>query len=135
MLIGNICTVDYLIGKSLNELLTDHTKWSQKTFSDDTVRGPLGPLKHLVKEASEAIEAWCEYLRNLAATDVDSIKLKEEEFHVELADCLLLIMDATRRAGLTFAQLIEVAKAKMVVNKSREWNVTSPIEPAEHKRS
>ena len=31
-------------------------EWSQKTFGLDSERGPLGPLKHLEKEAREGQE-------------------------------------------------------------------------------
>ena len=31
-------------------------EWSRATFGSDTERGPLGPLKHLEKEAKEAQE-------------------------------------------------------------------------------
>jgi len=85
----------------LSALYSDHAAWSQVTFGTDTERGPLGPLKHLEKEAREA---------------------QQEPFNAyEHADCLLLVLDASRRSGLTLQALIHAAEQKLVVNKQREW--------------
>jgi len=85
----------------LSALYSDHAAWSQVTFGTDTERGPLGPLKHLEKEAREA---------------------QQEPFNAyEHADCLLLVLDASRRSGLTLQALIHAAEQKLAVNKQREW--------------
>ncbi len=93
------------------DLIREHAEWSQATFGADDVRGPIGPLKHLEKEAREA---------QVAAVIADPIdrytKLREE-----LADCFLLILDAARRFKVKPTQLVEAAQAKLTVNKMREW--------------
>lgn len=93
------------------DLIRGHAEWSQKTFGADDVRGPIGPLKHLEKEAREA---------QAAAMLVEPIdggaRLRDE-----LADCFLLILDAARRANVKPMQLVEAAQAKLAVNKLREW--------------
>ncbi len=100
----------------LTDLLDDQAKWSQATFGTDAERGPLGPLKHLSKEALEAAER---------PTDI-----------VEYADCFLLLADAIRRGGFTLPQVLQAAKAKMIINKDpsqRTWpKPTSPTEPVFH---
>ncbi len=89
--------------------------WSQATFGTDAERGPLGPLKHLAKEAVEA---------QANPTDLS-----------EFVDCLFLTFDATRRAGFTFEQLRDAAWAKLEVNKARKWSVpTKGDEAVEHVR-
>ena len=87
-----------------SDLVADQSKWSQATFGSDSERGPMGPLKHLEKEARECQEA------------VGTPELREE-----LAKCLLLLLDASRRAGIKPTQLVEAAQAKMVKNKQRTW--------------
>ena len=100
---------------NIHEFWKQHSEWSQATFGLDSERGPIGPLKHLAKEAVEAQED---------TTDIE-----------EFADCLFLICDATRRAGFTWDQLISAAFKKLEKNKSRTWQ--KPVnsdEPVEHVR-
>ncbi len=102
------------LGIALADLVENQSQWSQATFGTDIERGPLGALKHLEKEAREAQEN---------STDP-----------MEYADCLLLILDASRRAGIKPMQLIEHAQKKMAVNRSRHWPQTAADEPTEHNR-
>lgn len=99
------------------DLVADQAKWSQATFGEDTERGPMGPLKHLEKEARECQDA------------VGTPHLTEE-----LADCLLLLLDASRRAGLKPLELVKAAQEKMQTNKSRTWPKPTSHEPVEHVR-
>ena len=103
-----------LLGSELNDLATLHAEWSQMTFGADINRGPEFALKHLEKEAKEAREH---------PDDVE-----------EFADCLLLILDASRRAGITPLKLIQAAKVKLDVNRSRTWNDLGTDEPVAHVR-
>jgi len=93
-------TSNYTIG----EFASMQQAWSEKTFGPNDVRGPIGPLKHLEKEAKEAQDA------------VGSDELLEE-----LADCLFLIVDATWRSGFWTTDLLNAAVAKLDKNKDREW--------------
>lgn len=103
------------LGVRLASLARDQAEWSQATFGIDEVKGPLGCLKHLEKEAREA-----------QADPTD---------RMEYADCLLLILDASRRAGMRPIDLLEMARQKMVINRQRKWNPTGTDEPTEHERS
>jgi hypothetical protein len=60
-------------------------EWSAVTFGDAVMRGPVGALRHLVKEIDEEVR-----------TEKDHEKLK-----VEIADMLFLILDAAWRAGVS----------------------------------
>jgi ParB family chromosome partitioning protein len=102
-------------GRAFTALCEDHAAWSRETFGCDLARGPIGPLRHLEKEAREAYEN---------PTDM-----------VEYADCLLLILDASRRAGLTPLRLVEIAAEKLKVVKRRVYPPAAPDEPAEHDRT
>lgn len=91
--------------------------WSEATFGTNAQRGPVGPLKHLLKEVNEAIE-------------------KPDDIE-EYADCVFLIFDACRRAGFSFHQLVHAIRAKLAVNRVRKWppiSEQSATEPAEHVR-
>lgn len=103
------------LGTQLDRLAYDQAEWSRATFGSDQEKGPLGALKHLEKEAREA-----------QASPDD---------HSEYADCFLLVLDASRRAGLGPLQLIAEARKKMAVNRTREWvRPADPDQPVEHKR-
>jgi ParB family transcriptional regulator, chromosome partitioning protein len=102
--------------KTLELFWKEQADWSQATFGLDSERGPIGPLKHLAKEAVEA--------------------QKDPTDLMEFVDCLFLTFDATRRAGFTYEQLLEGAWRKLEINKARQW--TKPAkgdEPVEHDRS
>lgn len=106
---------DLELGELLRTLAADQSEWSQATFGTDAERGPIGTLKHLEKEAREAMNA---------PHDAE-----------EYADCLLLVLDASRRAGMTVADLLRSAHAKMRINKLRKWPKNpDPTRPTEHIR-
>ncbi|HCM8998196.1 TPA: DUF550 domain-containing protein, partial [Salmonella enterica subsp. enterica serovar Dublin] len=76
----------------------EHAEWSDKTFGDV---GPVGPLKHLSKEALET------------AAEPDDLS--------EWADMQFLLWDAQRRAGISDEQITLAMVEKLAVNKKREW--------------
>jgi NTP pyrophosphatase (non-canonical NTP hydrolase) len=106
------------LGKSLSDLIKDQGAWSQATFGTDSERGPIGALKHLGKETIEAQLAW---------TMVEICEFKEE-----MADCLILLLDASRRGGISFQELVDEAAKKMTINKERQWPKPTSDEPVEH---
>lgn len=108
-----------ILGAALSELAKDQSEWSQATFGKDSDRGPIGALRHLAKEAEEAI---------------DAIPYGYQSLRTELADCLLLILDAARRSGVLPIALIAAAQAKMVVNRERTWPKPVDDMPVEHTR-
>lgn len=87
----------------------EHATWSQATFGDV---GPVGPLKHLSKEALEA-----------AAEPSDL---------TEWADMQFLLWDAQRRAGISDEQITLAMVEKLAVNKQREWPEPKEGEPRLH---
>ena len=86
-----------------------HAEWSDRQFGNV---GPVGPLKHLAKEANEAAEA------------PDDIS--------EFADIIMLVWDATRRAGITDEQLAVAVAEKLERNKRRQWGSVKDGEPCHH---
>ena len=106
----------------------EQAEWSRATFGSDTERGPLGPLKHLEKEAREAqkeIVPRSEYCQ----------EYYKDNLKIELADCLFLTLDAARRAGMTLDELLDTAFQKLEINKQRKWSKPTSDEPVEHIRS
>ncbi len=86
-----------------------HAEWSRSTFGNV---GPIGPLKHLSKEALES------------AAQPDDIS--------EWADMQFLLWDAQRRAGITDEQITQAMIEKLSVNKKREWPEPKDGEPRLH---
>lgn len=87
----------------------EHAEFSDKTFGDV---GPVGPLKHLSKEALEA------------AAEPDDLS--------EWADMQFLLWDAQRRAGITDEQVTQAMVDKLKVNKQREWPEPKDGKPRLH---
>ena len=87
----------------------EHATWSQATFGDV---GPVGPLKHLSKEALQA------------ATEPGDLS--------EWADMQFLLWDAQRRAGITDEQITLAMVEKLAVNKKRQWPEPKDGEPRLH---
>lgn len=103
------------LGLRMRKFWNDHADWSRSTFGSDETRGPLGPLKHLAKEAVEAQE--------------------HPHDRSEYADCFLLICDAARREGMTLDDLLEEAEKKLAICKTRKWQTGVPEgEAVEHVR-
>ena len=92
-----------------DQVRSEHAEWSQATFGNV---GPVGPLKHLSKEALEA------------AAEPGDLS--------EWADMQLLLWDAQRRAGITDEQITQAMIEKLVVNKQREWPEPKDGEPRLH---
>lgn len=102
--------------RMLRSLWSSQAEWSQRKFGSDDVRGPIGALKHLQKEADEA--------------------MKIPHDPVEFSDCLLLVFDSSRRAGMSFDKLIRTACEKHEINKTRNYPKPDPAtdDPVEHVR-
>ncbi|MCF0046693.1 DUF550 domain-containing protein [Enterobacter hormaechei] len=86
-----------------------HADWSQATFGDV---GPVGPLKHLSKEALEAAE-------------------KPDDLS-EWADMQFLLWDAQRRAGISDGEITAALEEKLKVNMARQWPEPKDGEPRLH---
>ncbi|MDF7567048.1 DUF550 domain-containing protein [Escherichia coli] len=87
----------------------EHAEWSDKTFGDV---GPVGPLKHLSKEALEA------------AAEPDDLS--------EWADMQFLLWDAQRRAGISDAEITAAMEDKLKINMERQWPEPKDGEPRLH---
>lgn len=109
--IGSVQNYIAHLEKSLerDQVRREHAEWSQATFGNV---GPIGPLKHLSKEALEA------------AAEPDDLS--------EWADMQFLIWDAQRRAGITDDQITQAMIDKLAVNKNREWPEPKDGEPRLH---
>jgi len=106
---------------ALGEFMNAQQSWSEKTFGPPEHRGPIGPLKHLAKEAVEASES-----------------VGTEHALEELADCLFLLCDATWRSGFWVNDLLKAAYEKLDKNKERtwpDWRTADANAPIEHVRS
>ncbi|WP_375374059.1 DUF550 domain-containing protein [Hafnia paralvei] len=87
----------------------EHAEWSDATFGNV---GPVGPLKHLSKEALEA------------AADPDDL--------LEWADMQFLLWDAQRRMGIPDDFITIAMIEKLEINKKRQWPEPKDGEPRLH---
>ncbi|HIF2615298.1 TPA: DUF550 domain-containing protein [Salmonella enterica] len=87
----------------------EHAEWSDATFGGV---GPVGPLKHLSKEALEA-----------AADPSEPL---------EWADMQFLLWDAQRRAGISDGEITAAMEEKLKVNMARQWPEPKDGEPRLH---
>ncbi|WP_449543626.1 DUF550 domain-containing protein [Enterobacter ludwigii] len=87
----------------------DHAKWSLSTFGDV---GPVGPLKHLSREALEA-----------AANPCDPF---------EWADMQFLLWNAQMRMGISDEFITWAMVEKLAINKARQWPEPKDGEPCLH---
>lgn len=107
--------------------------WSRNTFGPVSRRGPVGPLRHLMKELKDELLPLAESMPNrhlfgLAPADVDRL-LKE------YVDAIFLIMDAADRNGYTLTDIRRGLCEKLIENRARRWPPTSADQPVEHDRS
>ncbi|EAU4781815.1 DUF550 domain-containing protein [Salmonella enterica subsp. enterica serovar Give] len=86
-----------------------HAEWSDSTFGNV---GPVGPLKHLSKEALEA------------AAEPGDLS--------EWADMQFLLWDAQRRAGISDGEITVAMEEKLKVNMARQWPEPKDGEPRLH---
>lgn len=102
--------VKVIAGVFARELVRrEHAIWSQATFGNV---GPVGPLKHLSKEAIEA------------AAEPGDLS--------EWADMQFLLWDAQRRAGISDEQINLAMVEKLALNKQRQWPEPKDGEPRLH---
>ena len=107
-------------GTLFTRLASRQQAFSEKTFGSSEIRGPLGPLKHLKKEADEVIH------------NIQQGKHDPSEY----ADLLILVLDASWRAGLNPRNLLDAAHEKMWENETRDWPPPRPGDDAvEHIRT
>ncbi|EIB0627996.1 DUF550 domain-containing protein [Salmonella enterica] len=91
------------------QIRREHAEWSDATFGDVV---PIGPLKHLSKEALET------------AAEPDDLS--------EWADMQFLLWDAQRHAGITDEQITQAMTEKLAINKTRQWPEPKDGEPRLH---
>lgn len=87
----------------------EHAEWSDATFGDV---GPVGPLKHLSKEALET------------AAEPGDLS--------EWADMQFLLWDAQRRAGISDGEITAAMEEKLELNMARQWPEPKDGEPRLH---
>ncbi|WP_407732789.1 DUF550 domain-containing protein [Pseudocitrobacter faecalis] len=95
--------------KLREQVRREHAEWSDATFGNV---GPIGPLKHLSKEALEA------------AAEPDDLS--------EWADMQFLLWDAQRRAGIGDGEITAAMEEKLKVNMARQWPEPKDGEPRMH---
>jgi len=104
---------------SMQDFLEEIMVWSNATFPESTT---TAKLKHLIKEVGEVIKE--------VENQVSSAQRRR--VREEFADVFILLLNALSSEGIHFGQLVEDAKAKMEINKTREWGTPDEHGVVEH---
>lgn len=107
----------------LQKLINEIGLWSELTFSH---QNSISKLHHLQKEVAELINAIGQ-----APSEPDK---KNEEVHLEFADCFILLLDAARKQGFTAQNILDAIVDKMDINKSKKWGKPDENGVMEHIR-
>ena len=110
-----------------HRIVKDVHQWSDQTFGRNRKHLPLPILYHLTKEVPEAI---------VAATFMNLYRepLWRDKLSLELADCLMLVVDAASHSGFTPDELLDAVERKLKINKNREWGKPDENGTVEHIR-
>lgn len=96
----------------LQKFQNDITEWANTTFGNN--RQPSSVIAHLAKEV---------------------IELSEQPYDIEeYADCFILLLNASKLAGVNVQQLLEAAESKMEINRHRKWGKPDENGVVEHLR-
>jgi NTP pyrophosphatase (non-canonical NTP hydrolase) len=104
-----------------HNLVDELAAWSNDTFGSH--RKAISPIYHLKKEVDELIE--------VMEKDPDNWRAIESE----LADCFLLIVDASKKHGLTSHGIISNGRGKFEIVKKRKWGTPDENGVVEHVRN
>lgn len=100
------------LGEYITRLAYEAGEWSDETFGKSYGRGPEACIAHLKKEILE---------------------LEKEPYdREEFADCMLLLMDAYRRAGGNIEDLFIATREKLEICKKRKWGKPDENGVVEH---
>jgi NTP pyrophosphatase (non-canonical NTP hydrolase) len=118
--VSHSCADGNSIEQGFASLADELSEWSESTFGK---RPASAPAYHLKKEVAELIEAFEKDPSNWRAIET------------ELADCFLLVVDASKKHGLTAAGIISNARGKFEVAKKRKWGKADANGVVEHIRT
>jgi hypothetical protein len=118
-------------------------EWQERQFGTAQDRGPLGPLRHLRKEAEEAAnqaiasksppgESLRPYLQPEEVLEGSQFWEPVTRLRGEIADCLFMLIESAWRSNLTIDDLMLLCWQKLTENKERKWPPPTAEEPVEH---
>ncbi len=87
----------------------DLIKWRRETFGKRLLSETVSKLKEEVRELDEAI------------------RLQDSEVEMEFADCFILLYVLAGDYGMKFQDIEESIKAKLAINKEREWHIVDGV--------
>ena len=108
----------------LEELMNQINEWSDKTFGEDHKGRRIPILYHLGDEVLEMINAVDAYHSVENNPDAHQA-LKDQanaQLQLELADCMILLLDFAKKIGLGSHELLSLISVKHSMNESRVWS-------------
>ena len=108
--------IEHVDINSLQKLLDDTAKWSQDTFN----KGKFCPSRtlsmghHLAQEVDELLDA-VEHQHKAPS------KHANQRMRNEFADCFMLLFNCATNEGFNIANIYDVVKEKLEINRKRIW--------------
>lgn len=97
-------------GAKIARTIHCHIEWSSKTFLKGTAQGALRHAKREIDEVIKELDNTPEFGWDL-----------NKNIATEYADILGCVFDSINRAGLTIDAVFVAYRAKLEINKKRQW--------------
>ncbi len=110
--IGLFILIKFERKRSIEDILKDYNKWASNQFPNSTAISSLIGLKREIEEVIEEI-------------NLESFYHDKERLAIEYADCLMYIIDSSRRSGIDEAELFMYFDKKLEINKKRDWKINN----------
>lgn len=99
---------------TLEYLFEQYHEWAEKQFPNSTYKSSIEGLKR------EVLELESELFDNTRKFDKFATKTS---IGLEYVDCIMYLMDSSRRYGITQSELFINFKEKLEINKKRNWKI------------
>ena len=106
--------------EKLQQIMDNIKEWSDATFGE--MQRTPGMVAHLKKEVDELA-------KEVAQND------NELGIQIELADCLMLLLDVASHSGIDAESLLFEVEHKLGINKIRKWGEPNTNGSIEHIKS
>ena len=97
-------------------LIANYHKWAINQFPNSTAQSSLEGLKREIVEVEEELGS----SDQISSSNVRLFRHKSR-LSKEYVDCLMYILDSSRRAGISQSELFTAFKEKLEINKKRNW--------------
>lgn len=98
--------------KPIEEILDEYHNWASSKFPNSTAKSSIEGLKREIIELEEEIEF-----------NYGDVYMSSKKVEFEYVDCLMYILDSSRRYGISNEILWQAFNEKLEINKNRNWKI------------